>query len=63
MTEIFENLDQNVNPAKLRELENEFNMNVTSIVNLDSLIAYVSNESELTEYLEGLNNYRETWGA
>ena len=46
-----------------KELENEFNMNVTSIVNLDSLIAYVSNESELSEYLEGLNNYRETWGA
>ena len=51
------------NESASKELENEFNMNVTSIVNLDSLIAYVRNESELTEHLEGLNNYREAWGA
>jgi len=51
------------NESASKELENEFNLNVISIVNLDSLIAYVKNENELTEHLEGLNNYRETWGA
>ena len=51
------------NKSASKELENEFNMKVISIVNLDSLIAYVRNESELTEHLVSLNNYRETWGA
>ena len=51
------------NQSASKELESEFNLNVTSIVDLDSLIGYVKNESELTEHLEGLNNYRNTWGA
>ena len=46
-----------------KELEDEFNLNVTSIVNLDSLITYVEDESNFSSYLESLNNYRETWGA
>ena len=46
-----------------KELENEFNLNVISILNLESLIEYVKNESELSDHLYGLNNYRETWGA
>ena len=46
-----------------KELENEFNLNVISILNLESLIEYVKNESELSDHLHGLNNYRETWGA
>ena len=46
-----------------KELEDEFNLNVTSIVNLDSLITYVEGESNFSSHLESLNNYRETWGA
>ena len=46
-----------------KELEDEFNLNVTSIVNLDSLITYVEDESNFSSHLESLNNYRETWGA
>ena len=51
------------NESASKELESEFNLHVTSIVNLDSLIGYVKDESKLTEHLEGLNNYRNTWGA
>ena len=51
------------NESASKELESEFNLHVTSIVNLASLIGYVKDESKLTEHLEGLNNYRNTWGA
>ncbi len=46
-----------------KELENDFNIKVESIINLDTLIAFVENESEYSDHLSQLNQYRETWSA
>ena len=46
-----------------KELENDFNIKVESIINLDTLIAFVENESEYSVHLSQLNEYRETWSA
>ena len=46
-----------------QELKNEFNIDVTSIVNLELLVAYVKDNSSLTNHFESLNNYRKTWGV
>ena len=46
-----------------KELENDFNIKVESIINLDTLIAFVNNESEYSVHLSQLNQYRETWSA
>ena len=46
-----------------KELENDFNIKVESIINLDTLIAFVKNESEYSVHLSQLNQYRETWSA
>ena len=46
-----------------KELENEFNLKVESIINLNSLIAYVEDNSNFNNYLDSLNKYREIWGA
>ena len=46
-----------------KELENDFNIKVESIINLDTLIAFVENESEYSVHLPQLNQYRETWSA
>ena len=46
-----------------KELKDEFNLSVISIIDLDTLITYVGNESEFNSYLSGLNQYRDTWGA
>ena len=51
------------NESASKELENEFDLSVTSIADLDSLIAYVKDESEFAGHLEGLSNYRMMWGA
>ena len=45
------------------ELSAEFNIIVESIVNLDDLISFVTNDSKYFEFLPNLNNYREKWGA
>ena len=45
------------------ELSAEFNIKVESIVNLDDLISFVTNDSKYFEFLPNLNNYREKWGA
>ena len=45
------------------ELSSEFNIKVESIVNLDDLISFVTNDSTYVEFLPNLNNYREKWGA
>ena len=45
------------------ELSAEFNIKVESIVNLDDLISFVTNDSTYFEFLPNLNNYREKWGA
>ena len=46
-----------------QELRNEFNIDVTSIVNLELLVAYVKDNSSLINHFESLNNYRKTWGV
>ena len=45
------------------ELSTEFNIKVESIVNLDTLINFVANDSTYSEFLPNLNKYREEWGA
>ena len=46
-----------------KELEDDFNIKVESIINLDTLIAFVENEPEYSAHLSKLNHYRETWSA
>jgi len=46
-----------------KELEIEFNLKVESIINLDSLIAFVKNDPSFNIHLDSLNKYRESWGA
>ena len=46
-----------------KELENDFNIKVESIINLDTLIVFVKNQSEYSVHLSQLNQYRETWSA
>ena len=46
-----------------KELENDFNIKVESIINLDTLIAFVKNQYEYSVHLSKLNQYRETWSA
>ena len=45
------------------ELRKDFDIKVESIVNLDSLIGFVEKDSHFKEHLNGLNEYREIWGA
>ena len=45
------------------ELKKEFNLRVESIINLETLIAYVKNESLYSIHLPKLNEYRKTWSA
>ena len=47
----------------MEALENEFNLKVESIINLDSLITFVKNDSSFNAHIDSLNKYRETWGA
>ena len=49
--------------AASQELRDSFNMQIESIVNLDTLISFVKNDSDYSQYLDGLNKYRDTWGA
>ena len=49
--------------AASQELCDDFSMRVESIVNLDTLISFVKNDSKLGQYLDRLNEYRDTWGA
>ena len=46
-----------------KELENDFSIKVESIIDLDTLIAFVENEPEYSVHLPQLNQYRETWSA
>ena len=51
------------NISSSEELKNEFNLRVESIINLETLIAYVKNESLYSIHLPKLNEYRENWSA
>ena len=45
------------------ELENDFGINVSSIVNLDLLISFVSDDPDFKEFKSDLEKYRDNWGA
>jgi orotate phosphoribosyltransferase len=46
-----------------RELETAFEMQVVSIINLDTLISYSQDNAEYKNHLERLISYRDEWGA
>ena len=46
-----------------RELETAFEMQVVSIMNLDTLISYSQDNAEYKKHLERLISYRDEWGA
>lgn len=46
-----------------RELETAFEMQVVSIINLDTLISYSKDNAEYKKHLERLISYRDEWGA
>ena len=46
-----------------KELETAFEMQVVSIVNLDTLISYSQDNAEYKKHLERLISYRYEWGA
>ena len=45
------------------ELENDFGITVSSIVNLDLLISFVSDDPDFKEFKSDLEKYRDNWGA
>ena len=45
------------------ELENDFGLTVASIVNLDLLISFVSDDPNFKEFKSNLEEYRGNWGA
>ena len=51
------------NRSSSQELRDDFDMQVESIVNLETLISFVKDDSKLRDYLDKLNAYREAWGA
>jgi orotate phosphoribosyltransferase len=51
------------NLSARRELEEEFGMQVISIINLDTLITYSQSNSGYETHLERLQAYRNEWGA
>ena len=46
-----------------RELETAFEMQVVSIINLDTLISYSQDNAEYKKHLKRLISYRDEWGA
>jgi orotate phosphoribosyltransferase len=46
-----------------KELETVFEMQVVSIINLDTLISYSQDNAEYKKHLERLISYRDEWGA
>ena len=46
-----------------RELETAFEMQVVSIINLDTLIAFSEDNADHKKYLEQLISYRDEWGV
>ena len=45
------------------ELENNFNIDVTSIIDLDALIRFSNNNKNFNSYVSLLEKYRDSWGA
>ena len=51
------------NISARQELEEMFNMNVLSIINLDTLISYSESNPDYEKHLSQLKSYRDEWGA
>ena len=51
------------NLSARRELEEEYGMEVISIINLDTLITYSESTPGFETYLDRLQAYRNQWGA
>jgi orotate phosphoribosyltransferase len=51
------------NLSARRELEEEYGMEVISIINLDTLIAYSESTPGFEVHLDRLQAYRSQWGA
>lgn len=51
------------NISARQELEEMFNINVLSIINLDTLISYSESNSDYEKHLSQLKSYRDEWGA
>ena len=45
------------------ELEKDFDIQVSSIINLDDLIEYSQNNQDFNTYISELEKYRMSWGA
>lgn len=46
-----------------QELESKYDMQVISIIDLDTLISYSESNSNYEKYVEKLHAYRSQWGA
>ena len=53
----------NSNLSAKKELENDFGIQVSSIINLDALINYSQNNQSFHSYVVELEGYRSNWGA
>ena len=53
----------NSNLSAKKELENDFGIQVSSIINLDALIKYSQNNQSFHSYVVELEGYRSNWGA
>jgi orotate phosphoribosyltransferase len=51
------------NLSARRELEEEYGMEVISIINLDTLITYSESTPGFETHLDRLQEYRNQWGA
>ena len=45
------------------ELEEDFGINIVSIIDLDALIEFSSNNQNFQSHVNKLEQYRNTWGA
>ena len=53
----------NSNLSAKKELENDFGIQVSSIINLDALIKYSQSNQSFHSYVVELEGYRSNWGA
>lgn len=49
--------------SAIQEVERDFSMPVISIVNLDQVLEYVSDQAELQQYADAICSYREQYGV
>lgn len=49
--------------SAIQEIENDFRMPVLSIVTLDMILEYLSEDKTLKEYLPSVKKYREEYGV